>query len=397
MKRNSIKIIFLGVFLLFSVSCNSTENNSSLSENNLDEHTTDTNSELQSSIDTDTDKGKLLDENERILDILGEEPTTFDEEKDYSDWKEMYYSIVYDNLANYDYVYYLAYIDDDDYPELIQYYDYANMTRIWSWKDPNEFEDIRGKIAFTEKRGFILSEDSYLNKDGMRKDYLFLCKYANNDVVEYGSFDDTDSSWEIFSIQVEKEAYDLINQCLDFKNITILRKDNCYSSEEIINVIKTGHDSSYSHRYEIVLDDVSWEEARDKSIEKGGYLAVITSYPELMRIKELMDDNSKENSAYYIGCQKDDVEKWYLPDGNMEKVGGGSIHVDITGPGNSWFEKMLGEYKKDDLKYGMAYYHYGLNEDEKIYMLDLYYAPLNLSNFNPEVKGRTGYIIEYNE
>lgn len=71
---------------------------------------------------------------------------------------------------------------------------------------------------------------------------------------------------------------------------------------------------SYSHRYEVVYEDVSWQEAQELCKKNGGYLAVITSNEELQKIMEYIP-NKDELSVLYIGCSGSyREERWILKD-----------------------------------------------------------------------------------
>ncbi|MBP5554300.1 MAG: C-type lectin domain-containing protein [Lachnospiraceae bacterium] len=339
--------------------------------------------------------GRLISSEEMIAGILGEQPADIykDSNASFNNWIDYYAALVYSHLLN-DNVYYLAYLDEDDDPELIEYNRSCDITYIYSWKNPDADFRISGQIAYETYTGQILSKSSYVDADGKRIDYLADKLYTPNELEDCGCYyENPDEPWSILDVRIDTESYNALTEKYDFLNIKVLRYDNCYSPIEIMYVLNSGFDSSYGHRYEIIYDDLSWEEAKKKCEECGGYLAVITSYPEQIRIKELMDVYAVENSAFYIGCAQNADQIWYLSDGNYMNVGGGCIFVDM--PTYSTFKSMLGEYASDDMRYGMAYYHRGYIGESIIYNMDLIYGPENLAEYNPDASGKVGYICEY--
>ncbi len=56
--------------------------------------------------------------------------------------------------------------------------------------------------------------------------------------------------------------------------------------------------------YQLFIEDVSWTEARDRCIEKGGHLVVISDDAELQKVIDLA--NSNNVSILWIGCHRQD-------------------------------------------------------------------------------------------
>ena len=55
---------------------------------------------------------------------------------------------------------------------------------------------------------------------------------------------------------------------------------------------------SAKHRYELIVKDVTWKEAKVLCHESGGYLATITSHEEYERLQEQMISGHKEDITY---------------------------------------------------------------------------------------------------
>ena len=56
--------------------------------------------------------------------------------------------------------------------------------------------------------------------------------------------------------------------------------------------------------YELFVEDVSWTEARDRCIEKGGHLVVISDSEELQKVIDLANANNV--NMLWIGCHRED-------------------------------------------------------------------------------------------
>ena len=81
------------------------------------------------------------------------------------------------------------------------------------------------------------------------------------------------------------------------------------------------------HSYELVLEDVTWRDAREICMEKGGYHAVITDLAEYDRIIALAEEAGIQ--MLWVGCHRVEGElKWvtgeeadYMPWANGEPSG----------------------------------------------------------------------------
>jgi len=56
--------------------------------------------------------------------------------------------------------------------------------------------------------------------------------------------------------------------------------------------------------YELVIEDVSWTQARDKCMEMGGHLAVVSTAEEFNKIVELAEENGVRK--LWLGCHRID-------------------------------------------------------------------------------------------
>lgn len=143
-----------------------------------------------------------------------------------------------------------------------------------------------------------------------------------------------------------------------------------------------------SHRYEICVDDVSWEEAFIACKQKGGYLVRINSEEEFQYVIGLIESSQSQNIHFYLGGRRDvDSKRYYWV--NIENM----LYGESLNPAaGSW-----------------ASFHWMENEpsffsagDNEVYLNLIYYKEawvLNdvQSDITEYYSGKTGYICEYDE
>ena len=161
--------------------------------------------------------------------------------------------------------------------------------------------------------------------------------------------------------------------------------------------MKTGHDSSYTHSYEVIYEDVTWEEAQEICNEKGGYLAVITSQEELNRIKGLFLGR-EEIAVCYIGCKgtySDNSIRWYLKNGNTVEIEGGHIYV-FSYDTKCGVYCVEFDYENELMDYGFLVYG-KIRNDDIDYDVEMLMGPSDIAKSNPDLCGKVGFICEYDE
>jgi len=72
--------------------------------------------------------------------------------------------------------------------------------------------------------------------------------------------------------------------------------------EDFIGVTQPLPETPKESRYEVFVEDISWSAARDKCIEKGGHLAVISDEEEFNKIVEMVE-NAGINKVW-LGCHR---------------------------------------------------------------------------------------------
>ena len=334
---------------------------------------------------------KELSIKDEFVDVLGKEPVDFYYYDEYNDWFDMYSSIAY-NLGKYDSsVYYLTYIDQDEIPELVIRW---NNFTVWTWDGSAKNQFIGERMAYCEYSGKILTTEK--DMDGNKRIIGYI--YNKDSMTEEISInEDSEGEYEILGLSLNQNSYDIIKNFIDLEKIIYLSYDNCYSQVEILSVMKTGHDSSYTHSYEVIYEDVTWEEAQEICNEKGGYLAVITSQEELNRIKGLFSGR-EEIAVCYIGCKgtySDNSIRWYLKNGNTVEIEGGHIYV-FSYDTKCGVYCVEFDYENELMDYGFLVYG-KIRNDDIDYDVEMLMGPSDIAKSNPELSGKVGFICEYDE
>ena len=146
------------------------------------------------------------------------------------------------------------------------------------------------------------------------------------------------------------------------------------------------------HRYEFVVEDVTWEQAFENCQSKGGYLARINSEEEYQYILNELNSQQLQNVQFFIGGRRDtDSEAYYWVDENNMPYGE-QINVDSYWAANEWLD---GEpsFRDGDIEeqYLDLLYH---KNSERWTWND---APNDILSVVPEFSGRIGYICEYED
>ena len=151
-----------------------------------------------------------------------------------------------------------------------------------------------------------------------------------------------------------------------------------------------------NHRYELMLGDVTWEEAQELCKEKGGYLVTITTAEEFERITEQISQEGKNNFVFWVGANRVEVDEkpssYHWVDDRLKD---GSVLWNVF-----WKYWLKGEPS-----------YSGLTEDgqevEEEYVVLMYKRAEGKYYFNdvpndilaaaPSYQGIVGYICEYDE
>lgn len=142
------------------------------------------------------------------------------------------------------------------------------------------------------------------------------------------------------------------------------------------------------HRYELILNDVTWEEAFADCAERGGYLVQINSEEEYQSIIQRIEEENMQNVHFYLGGRRErDSRGYYWVDSQNRFVG------EMLNPeGEEWAAVHWMENEPSFVS----------EEEEEMYMNLIYFkeqwvlndVPTDITMYYP---GKTGYICEFDE
>lgn len=301
--------------------------------------------------------------------------------------------------ANANYRYSLIYLDDDDIPELY-FLSCSDSTgesiASWSDKQLSVLELSNTNAAdYIEKTGLLYHHPAKAEKVTVYelKNGVFNPVAAGSyrwDAEKGGESVETDSQgrpaniyeWESESVS-EQEFDQKLNAVYETERS--IRPQDWYPTDEMLSVLETGKHISADHRYELIIQDVSWTEAQTLCQEKGGYLATITAPEERLAILELMKQEEKSDYEFFVGYRTE-PERWIAADQSEIPAGTLPGFWEYQAPDYNFIEPEFEIQECGILKY--------YPETDKIY---LFSAPDALVSTLPEYAGKIGYICEYDQ
>ena len=352
------------------------------------------NSEVQQSTDG---------ENAEPIYII-EPKLTQDDTYEMQDWQEAYAEYIEDFKWKEGAKYSLIYVDEDDIPELLiddaggESYGCLILT----------FHNGVTDVLQTWRRGFTYIEKENLlnNSSGIMGHYYDRIWSIENGKWVYvtgGEWFMTmgDDDQEYFDYQWEGDPVG--EEEYEEKLAEVYDREQAIEPEEYERVDETlfrlqmGTAVSQTHRYELYVEDVTWDEAKRRCEEKGGYLAAITTTEEYECIKNGMKDSGQMQVAYWVGAYDDNLRigggpiyEWYGPNGDSSMY----FFISDTIMGKYWADgepsyfKQAADEQIDELGIYLVYD----DTKEDCYLYD---APMDMLLRNPEYTGQIGYICEY--
>lgn len=169
--------------------------------------------------------------------------------------------------------------------------------------------------------------------------------------------------------------------------------------EEMISLLATGEALSEHHRYELIVEDVTWTEAQERCLAQGGYLAVITSQEEFSRIEAQLISEERTGVTFWVGAKnpREDgawgyrwIQQGQLAD-EYEMVFYGNVYSSFWLDGEPSYEGQTesGETVQEDCV--DLFYR---SSEGRCYLNDV---PDDILSAAPAYAGRIGYICEYDE
>ena len=167
-------------------------------------------------------------------------------------------------------------------------------------------------------------------------------------------------------------------------NNTTIQED--YRPENDFNT-----ENNEEHSYEYVVSDISWSQAQEDAVEKGGYLVNINSQEEFDRIVSEIRESGYDDIFFRIGGRRTENDSlYYWIDSDNQQIGE-PLNTKDSWCQNLWApEEPSLEYKSIPETCMDMYQSDGkwLWNDVPDHMIEVIAASYS---------GRLGYIIEYNE
>ncbi len=309
--------------------------------------------------------------------------------------------------------YSFIYVDDDQIPELVCDSGFEAggcLILTYSHREVDAVQTYRLNFDYLERKGLLCNSDGNM---GFYYDRVFALKDGKWILMAEGEYGDPEGgpvldeednfifqySWE--GKQVSGEEYEAaLKEVYDRSRAK--SPEIYYDWKELQSLLKTGRHTSADHTYDLVVEDLTWREAREECRKRGGYLAVITSQEEREAIEARIGEEGMTGITFYVGANNGRMDgettfgyNWIEPDGSRREMPFRAYYG---------FWRHYGDYKMEPTYRGMTedgreveesclvmMYN---KEDGRYYLNDV---PDDMLDAAPSYKGNTGYICEYDE
>ncbi len=145
---------------------------------------------------------------------------------------------------------------------------------------------------------------------------------------------------------------------------------------------------SKEHGYRLIQADVTWMEAYEDCILRGGHLLQIDSEEEFQKVIKLIQEAGMEDVHFYLGgLRSENSQEYYWVDDNGEQMEPMLNPGGISWAASHWMEEEPSFVSGDDLEMYMNLVYF---QGEWV----LNDVPADITVYYP---GRTGYIVEFDE
>lgn len=265
------------------------------------------------------------------------------------------------------------------------------LTNKGDKQDAKEVASIENNENFTNGTATVLSEEE-----------LELLKEELRQAVMEELEKDNSSKTEATDRKSEKEDEEDIEE----NSLNQSDKDKKTVSDEDSDKVsnkdkdeKKKDEKDKGHRYELLVEDISWTDAEKRCKEKGGYLATITTKEEFDVVTKQIEDEKKTGISFFVGATRDE---------NYVKHSGGSIAYHWVHDGsdvNLYDSDTKGFWLEDEPSFNGK--RADGSEIEEMYVDMIYRESENRCYFNdvannvleqiPGFTGSVGYICEYED
>ena len=301
--------------------------------------------------------------------------------------------------------YSLIYVDDDDIPELVidNGYEAAGCI-VLTFHDGalDAWQSSRLNFTYIERGNLICNSDGHM---GYYYDFVYTIRDGKWEYVDGGvwgdppegpQFDENDDYIYVYQWdkeEVSEEEYERrLNEVYPLE--WAKHPEKYYILKEIRSLLETGEVTSAGHRYELVVEDLTWKEAEALCREKGGYLATVTTWEEMERIQEQMLAEDKANVTFFVGANAEGGGYcWFEPENGetYSMLGLYNALFCFWLEGEPSYTGLTEDGIEVDEDYVVLFYR---KSDERCYLNDV---PDDILSAAPSYRGRVGYICEYDE
>lgn len=146
------------------------------------------------------------------------------------------------------------------------------------------------------------------------------------------------------------------------------------------------------HSYEIIMEDCTWEEARQRCIERGGYLARIETEEEFDELTQSIEAAGLGDKMFMIGARRDEAGSLYYWADDQNILTGEALNDPASPLFGRW---MAGEPSFGDQGNPECYVDIFYFKDEGRWVMND--VMNDIVGAVPSYSGRVGYICEYEE
>ena len=156
----------------------------------------------------------------------------------------------------------------------------------------------------------------------------------------------------------------------------------------LVTIIVT---SGKASTYEVCMEDCTWQQAFDRSIEAGGHLATIETEKEFKALTEMIDEQGLSDARLYISAARsDDSAEYYWIDAS------GRMKGKMLNDGKSY---LSGKWENGEPSFEGESGNLIENRVILVHKLRGYWrlkdVPDNMLAAEPDMSSKVGYIIEY--
>lgn len=305
--------------------------------------------------------------------------------------------------------YSLIYVDDDDIPELVidNGYEAAGCI-VLTFHDGvmDAWQSSRLNFTYIERGNLICNSDGHM---GYYYDFVYTIQDGKWEYVDGGVYGDPPDGpqfdenedyiyvyrWGEEEEEVSEEEYETrLNEVYPLEQQK--HPEKYYILKEMRSVLETGDVTSAGHRYEMIVENLTWTEAESLCREKGGYLATITTWEELERIQEQIISEDKTNVTFFVGANNETTDNtfgfhWIEPE-TGETYDMLYLYDALWGfwlEGEPSYTGLTEDGVEVDEDYVVLFYR---KADERCYLNDV---PDDILSAAPSYAGKVGYICEY--